>query len=125
MTNNGFETNGLFACIDLGLPAIDADSGTNTGNACNSSGKDRHRFYWYSFGIPASSTINGIEVRLDAAVAGDATGDDPRMCVELSWDGGSSWTAHKVTANLTGTIASFTLGRDLRYLGPLMDGKQC
>jgi hypothetical protein len=32
------------------------------------------------------------------------------MCVQLSWDGGVSWTAAQATAALTTTMATRTLG---------------
>jgi hypothetical protein len=47
-------------------------------------------------------------VRLDARA--DATGGAPRMCVQLSWNGGTSWTTAKTTANLTTSEATYTLG---------------
>lgn len=78
--------------------ADDRDSGTNTSTACADAGKDRHRFYDYGFALPAGSTIDGIEVRLDVRV--DQTSGSPFICVELSWDGGTSWTAIKTTPTL-------------------------
>jgi len=54
------------------------------------------------------TTINGIEVRLDARA--DRTTGAPRMCVQLSWDGGTTWTAAKTSANLTTSEATYTLG---------------
>ncbi|MCJ7509914.1 MAG: hypothetical protein MUP14_03385, partial [Dehalococcoidia bacterium] len=32
------------------------------------------------------------------------------MCVDLSWDGGTTWTAAKTTANLTTSQQTYTLG---------------
>lgn len=58
--------------------------------------------------IPAASTVNGIEVRLDAWA--DAILGAPFMCVELSWDGGASWTAVKTASSLTTSQVTNTLG---------------
>jgi len=54
---------------------------------------DQHRYYGYGITIPAGRTIFGIEVRLDWWLA--TTNDDNLLAVELSWDGGSSWTTAK------------------------------
>jgi len=58
---------------------------------------DRHRYYGYDFGLPGGATIDGIEVRLDWYV--NSAAGAPRLQVELSWDGGSSWTSAKETSN--------------------------
>ncbi len=106
--NNGFETTPGNACTDGGVSGTDANSGTGTGTSCTAPGKDRHIFYDYGASIPASSTINGIEVRLDARVS--STTSNPFMCVELSWNNGASWTTAKTTATLGTSEATFTLG---------------
>ena len=64
-------------------------------------------YYNYGFSIPAGSTIDGIEVRLDAWYSGLATSGTFR--VFLSWDGGSGLTAYK-DAVLTGTETTYLLG---------------
>ncbi len=104
--NDGFEVNAAFACINLGIPAEDNNSGDNPGNSCDPSKKDRHRFYDYGFSIPTGSTINGIEVRLDAW--SDLAADGTRMCVELSWDGGVNWTTQKETSPVPFTTSEQT-----------------
>jgi len=106
--NNGFQTNPTNAFADGTVYAEDPDSGTGTGTACSGTGKDRHRFYNYGFTIPGGQTINGIQVRLDAWA--DSTSGSPKMCVELSWDGGTTWTAAKTTANLTTSEQTYSLG---------------
>lgn len=58
---------------------------------------DRHRYYGYDFGLPGGATITGIEVRLDWYVSSAAGA--PKLQVELSWDGGISWTSAKQTSN--------------------------
>jgi hypothetical protein len=106
--NNGFQLNPGNACADDGAFAEDTDSGTGTSTSCTNTGKDRHLFYNYGISVPASSVINGFEVRLDGMA--DATTGTPLYCVELSWNGGTTWTTAKTSANLTTTEATYTLG---------------
>jgi hypothetical protein len=105
---NGFESNATSAHSFDGVTAVDSNSGTGTGTSCTSTGKDRHQFYNYGFAVPGGSTVTGLEVRLDAR--GDSTSGSPKMCVQLSWDGGTNWTAAKATGTLGTTQATFTLG---------------
>ncbi len=105
---NGFESNPANAHADDGLSAVDNNSGTGTGGSCTGSGKDKHLFYDYNLSIPAGATIRGIEVRLDAKV--DATVNKPKLCVQLSSSGGSSWTSAKSTPTLTTSEATYVLG---------------
>jgi hypothetical protein len=83
--NDGFETNPTYAYAD---DALSAENQHGPG--------DRH--IYYNFGVaPASgSTIQGIRVRLDWWV--NAASADNSTSVELSWDGGTSWTAAKTDA---------------------------
>lgn len=106
--NNGYETTPANACANGGGNAVDTNSGTASGTACNSTARDRHLFYNYGFSIPAGASIRGIEVRLDALV--DSTASAPQICVEISWDGGTSWTAGKITPTLTTAEVTYTLG---------------
>jgi hypothetical protein len=105
---NGFETNPASAQGDDSASAVDTDSGTSSSTSCTSTARDKHRFFNYGIALPAGAAIQGIEVRLDSRV--DNTTGSPRMCVELSWDGGVSWTAAQATSTLTTTLASRTLG---------------
>lgn len=57
---------------------------------------DRHRYFGYGFSIPAGSIIDGIRVRLDWWMGG--AGGRNSLGVELSWDGGTNWTAMKTDA---------------------------
>ena len=106
--NNGYEVNPANAGADDGLYAVDNNSGTGTSASCASNKKDRHRFYNYGFSIPGGATITGIEVRLNARV--DSTSGSPKICVELSWDGGTTWTAAKSAGTLTTSEGAYTLG---------------
>jgi hypothetical protein len=106
--NNGYQTNPANANADDNLFAVDTNSGTNTNTACTNSGKDKHRYYNYGFGIPGGATINGIEVRLNSRV--DSTSGSPKICVQLSWDGGVTWTAAKTSATLATAETTYILG---------------
>ncbi|HYR87414.1 MAG TPA: hypothetical protein VE422_25245 [Terriglobia bacterium] len=105
---NGFETGAVNAQTDDNLNAVDTNSGTNSSLSCTSPGRDNHRFFNYGLGVPPGVGVLGIEVRVDARV--DSTGGTPKMCVQLSWDGGTTWTASQSTPTLTTTMASYVLG---------------
>ena len=106
--NNGFQSNPTRAYSDNASFALDTDSGNGTGTSCTGADKDKHRYYNYGFALPGGTTINGIEVRLDAKV--DNTTGSPQMCIQLSWDGGTTWTTAKSTATLTTSEATYILG---------------
>jgi hypothetical protein len=60
----------------------------------------------YTYSIPGTDTINGIEVKLE--VSGTTAAGS--IAVSLSWDGGTSWTATKNTATLSTTDTVLTVG---------------
>jgi hypothetical protein len=105
---NGFESAPSNAHTLDAVTASDINSGSSTGTSCTSTGKDRHRFFNYGFAIPSGSSITGIEVRLDARA--DSTSGAPKMCVQLSWDSGTTWTAAKSTGMLGTSVGAFSLG---------------
>jgi hypothetical protein len=105
---NGFQTNAANAHVEDTAVATDTNSGTSTSTSCTNTGKDRHVFFNYGFAIPAGTSIAGIEVRLRARA--DSTSGTPRMCVQLSGDGGATWTAAKVTSTLGTALTTITLG---------------
>jgi hypothetical protein len=106
--NNGYQTSPGNAYANDSLMATDTNSGTNTNTSCTNNGKDNHRYYNYNLNLPATAVIKGIQVRLDART--DATSGSPKICVQLSWDGGTTWTTAKSTTNLSTTEATYTLG---------------
>ncbi len=70
---------------------------------------DNHRFYNYGISIPAGcSTIAGIEVRLDWWL--DAVDGNNKIEADLSWDGGTSWTAAKSDTQEPTTETTVILG---------------
>ncbi|GAB4581439.1 MAG: hypothetical protein Fur0022_41860 [Anaerolineales bacterium] len=106
--NNGYETNPTNGYANDGLFAVDNNSGTQTSTSCTSIRKDRHVYYNYNISVPGTATINGIEVRADARV--DSTTGAPKLCIQLSWDGGVTWTTAKQTTTLTTSEATYILG---------------
>ncbi len=105
--NDGF-SNATRAYSDNSQLATDSNSGSGTGTSCTGSDKDKHQFYNYNLPVPPGATISGIEVRLDAWA--DSTSNSPTMCVQVSWDGGTSWTTTKSTSTLTTSQATYLLG---------------
>jgi hypothetical protein len=114
---DGFEVNSppispMEACTDGGSRAEDRHSGTSNNTTCGDSGKDRHDFYNYGISVPSGNVVRGIEVRLDAWVDSAPWGSTRSMCVQLSWDGGTTWTAAEQTSSLGTSHATRTLGAD-------------
>lgn len=105
---NGFESNPANAFADDGAFAFDLDSGVSGTLNCTDPVRDNHDFFNYGFSIPGGSAITGVEVRLDAWT--DLVKNTASLCVQLSADGGASWTAARVTPALTTTEASYLLG---------------
>lgn len=105
---NGYETNATRAYSSNNSFATDSNSGSNTSTNCNDAGKDKHRFYNYGISVPSNTTVDGIEVQVQGKV--DNTSGSPQMCVQLSWDGGTTWTTTKNTTILTTGNAVYTLG---------------
>ena len=109
---DGYEGSPLNACskTDGGAFATDAGSGTNKLVLCTDPGKDRHRFSSYNLPVPTTATaINGIEVQL---IGAPSTGNQiGQVCIELSGDGGATWTTvGRTIAYSTTTFTTFTLG---------------
>lgn len=106
--NNGYGTSPTNAYASDGSYAVDSNSGSNTGTSCTGTDKDKHRYYNYGFSIPTGATINGIEIALTGRA--DSSSNSPTFCVQLSWDGGTTWTTAKSTATLSTTNTTYTLG---------------
>jgi hypothetical protein len=105
---NGFERSSGSACSNDSGTARDTNSGTSSASSCTSGDKDRHVFYGFGLNVPTDTYIQGIEVRTDARV--DSSSGAPKLCVELSWDGGSSWTTPILSQDLTTTEQTLFLG---------------
>jgi hypothetical protein len=104
---NGYETarTSLVGAPNGGF-ASDVNSGTGSGNTCTSTNRDSEVA---SYTVPSvGSTIVGIQVQLVAKA--NSNKNTPKLCVQLSWDGGVTWTTGKTTANLTTAGVTYTLG---------------
>jgi hypothetical protein len=106
--NNGYQTNPVSAYADDSAVATDTNSGTNTNTSYANKGKDKHNFTNFNFNIPPAAVIQGIQVRVDARA--DATGGAPKLYVQMSGDGGLTWTTAKSTATLSATEVTYSLG---------------
>ena len=63
----------------------------------------------YAFGLPGTvSSIDGITVRADAGL--NNNGGTSILCAELSWDGGSTWTAPKQVTMSGAAVTAYTFG---------------
>jgi hypothetical protein len=105
--NNGYEINPGNAYIADGLVASDANSGTGATTSCTDTQKDKHRFYNYNFNIPTLTLLKGIEVRLTGSAA--TTASSPKICIQLSWNRGDTWTAAQ-SVPLTTSNTTYVLG---------------
>jgi hypothetical protein len=106
---NGYEVTPTNACATDGAVATDTNTGTDLTLSCTDAGKDRHRWWDFGLGVPASVTsILGIEVQLVAAKGNNSS--NALICAQLSWDGGTSWTTTRSSAALTTLLATSTLG---------------
>ena len=107
---NGYETATANACANDSVMATDANTGTAArSTSCANAANDRHRFRDFSLGLPGTVTaVSGIEVRADAGM--NNNGGASNLCVELSWDGGTNWTAAKVVALTVAGETTYTFG---------------
>lgn len=106
--NDGYQTNAGNACALDNTRARDINSGTTNSLVCTDPGQDRHRYWGYAFGLPGSiSAIQGIQVQPTVEV--NNNGGSSLICIQLSWDGGASWTATK-QVNVTNSLTTYTLG---------------
>lgn len=80
---DGFEVDPTYAFADDSLYAVN-----------HHGAGDRHIYYNFGVAPSGGSTIEGIRVRLDWWL--NNLNEDNSMSVELSWDGGASWTAAKM-----------------------------
>jgi len=96
------------ACASDGALAVDRASGTQDNATCGDPNADRHRFGGYNVSVLAGSAVNGITVRLDAFASGPL--DSAAICVELSWDGGATWTSTQTTAALSAVQGTYLVG---------------
>jgi hypothetical protein len=85
-----------------------ADGGATPARNQNGPG-DQHLYYGYGLSVPTFCAVKGIEVRADWWL--DGNGGTNSLDLELSWNGGASWTAFKRDANEpTNSSYTVTLG---------------
>ncbi|MFZ6028553.1 MAG: lamin tail domain-containing protein [Chloroflexota bacterium] len=106
--SNGYQGSPANAYSDNAAFATDTNSGSSTGTSCTGSDKDKHRYYNFTVNLPGSASVSGIEVALDARA--DSTSGSPKICVQLSWDGGTTWTAAQSTTTLGTSESRYLLG---------------
>jgi hypothetical protein len=107
---DGYETGTASACADDSVIATDVNTGTGARSTdCANAANDRHRFRDFSLGLPGSvALVSGIQVRADVGM--NNNGGTSRLCVELSGDGGSTWTAAKVLTLSGAAEATYLFG---------------
>lgn len=106
---NGYETNPGNACALDAVVARDINSGNGTSTSCTGASKDKHRFYNFSLPLPGSvASINGIEVQTVSAIS--VLGGTNMVCVQLSWDSGTTWTTAKSATLTATTLFTYTFG---------------
>ncbi|MCL5675933.1 MAG: DNRLRE domain-containing protein, partial [Patescibacteria group bacterium] len=108
--NDGYQGSATNAFSGDGVFATDTNSGATNNSDCSNSGTgvDRHIFYNYNLSIPAGATVNGIEVRQDLKT--NSLSRSPFTCVQLSWDGGTNWTAVKQTSLTSQDLTPYYFG---------------
>lgn len=112
---DGYEVSPASACGDDAVFAEDLRSGTNSSSGCTNNAKDKHRFRDFSIVIVGPPTIRGIEVRTQSKLA--VVGGTNRVCAQLSWNGGATWTA-ALSASLSSTNeTTLTLGSSSNLWG--------
>jgi len=121
--NNGYETQPANACADDAAFATDANSGSTTTINCTNAGKDRHRYWDFGLGVPASVlVVSGIQVRAD--VGQNNTTGTTQVCIQLSWDAGTTWTTAKSVALAGTAIATYNFGATNDNWGRTWTGAQ-
>jgi hypothetical protein len=107
---NGYQRNPSNACASGGGSAVDPSTGaTGRSSDCADPQNDRHVFWGYVFGLPVTVTsIDGIAIRADVSL--NNNGGDDYLCIELSWNGGSSWTAAQRVQLPNSTFRTYSFG---------------
>ncbi len=112
--NDGFEVTPGNADGTVNLMTA-SSANTGSGNATdgcttfNQSEDDAHDYSNFGFSIPTGASIDGIQVGTNGSWSTN-TGTN-QFCIELSWNGGTSWTStHNTTGDLGVTASSVTLG---------------
>jgi hypothetical protein len=106
---NGYELNPGNACASDGAVATDASSGTNNSISCSNGGKDKHDFWGYDFGLPGTfGSVDGITVQ--AIVGTTSTGATYGVCIQVSGDGGATWSSGQPVTFGGSAMTTYTFG---------------
>ncbi len=92
-SEGGIWSNPSLALNSDGLRAVANNNGSFT-------------VYNFDFNIPSTNTVNGIEVKVDTSDASDPH----TLTIELSWNGGSSYSDSYVTPSLPDTDVVYSFG---------------
>jgi hypothetical protein len=112
--DNGYERDPARACVDDSSAAVDGSSGSGGSASCGTLAvpdvtKDRHQFWGFVTGTPATVTgIDGIQVRADLSL--NNNGGTTNLCAQLSGDGGLTWTSLKTLAVTDRNETTYTFG---------------
>ncbi|HXI45835.1 MAG TPA: carboxypeptidase-like regulatory domain-containing protein [Candidatus Acidoferrales bacterium] len=104
---NGYTGSGTWWGAFDGNVGTDSASGTAGSQTCGAATRDQEVFASYSMGSLGSSIL-GIRVQVRGRAGSSAS--SPKFCVQVSNDGGSTWSAGKVTAALKTSLQTYTLG---------------
>jgi hypothetical protein len=120
---DGYEVTAGSACADGGSNAVDTASGTNTVASCANTGKDRHRWWDFGLGVPGTvASVDGIALRADFGM--NNNGGTTLLCAQLSWDGGTNWTAIKSITPTGAAETTYTFGGAADAWGHAWTGSQ-
>jgi len=119
--NNGYESGSGNLFATDGLLATDSNSGTAKSTSCTATTRDKEDLSGYSFGS-VGPTVLGIQVQLRGRV--NQASQSPRFCVQLSWDGGTTWSTGETTGNLSTTLTTYSLGTTANTWGHIWTAAQ-
>ncbi|MEX0751063.1 MAG: hypothetical protein WD359_09675, partial [Dehalococcoidia bacterium] len=84
-SGDGFEANPENAFMDDGIAASNIDGAG-----------DSHLYFGYPIALPSSTLVEGVEIRADWWM--DSVDGTSNLTIDLSWDGGASWTSTQATS---------------------------
>jgi len=107
---DGFQTfSGSWWTGFDGNLAADSGSGTASSQTCAATNTVRDSEVASGFSMGSlGSTVVGIRVQIRGKA--NSTSQSPKFCVLVSNDGGTTWSAGKVTASLKTSLTTYTLG---------------
>jgi hypothetical protein len=105
---NGYQTAPANWWVGFdGNVATDASSGTASSQSCTATTRDSEVAGSFSMGS-LGTTVLGIQVQVRGRV--NSTSQSPKFCVQVSNNGGATWSTGKVSAALKTSMTTYTLG---------------